>query len=112
MLVRKRYKYRLLTTKNQDSILECWIGANRYLYNAALQQRSIVDYHEQKINYYTQANELPVIKIDFPFFKDVPAQVLQQTLKNLDTAFQRFFKGEGEYPKPKKKLKQLFNECV
>jgi putative transposase len=76
------------------------------LYNAALQQRSIVDYHEQKINYYTQTKELPAIKLDFPFFKDVPAQVLQQTLKNLDTAFVKFFKGEADYPKPKKKFKR------
>ena len=52
-----------------------------------------------------QDRELPALKADFPFFKEVPSQVLQQTLENLDKAYQMFFKGVGDYPIYKKKFK-------
>jgi len=41
--------------------------------------------------------------VEFPWALDVTKCAPQQAIKNLGTAFQRFFKGQGRYPKFKKK---------
>ena len=52
-----------------------------------------------------QSADLPNLKKERPWYKDIPSQPLQQTLMQLDEAFQRFFKGFGGYPKPKRRGK-------
>ena len=104
MIVLRGYKYKLTPNKTQFLLLKQWIGANRCLYNVALVQREITDYREHKLNYGLQASELKVLKEEFPWMKEPPSQTLQQTLRDLDAAFQRFFRGEAKYPKPKKKF--------
>ena len=44
-------------------------------------------------------------KESYAYLNDCPSQALQQTLKNMDKAFQRFFKKEAGYPVFKKKAK-------
>lgn len=77
---------------------------------ASLEIRSQLDSKKKKtwkkykgINWASQDKELPLLKEEFPWFKDVPSQTLQQTIKNLDGAYKRFFEGIGSYPKRKKK---------
>lgn len=95
--------------QTERDTLNQWIGANRCLYNVALTQRKMIDHHEVKargdspINYHYQSKELKELKGEFPWFKDVPSQSLQQTLMNLDNAFKRFWKGVSDYPQYKKK---------
>jgi putative transposase len=48
------------------------------------------------INYYDQANQLPLTKTAFQ--KEVHSQVLQNTLKRVERSFQNFFNGAG-YPR-------------
>ena len=104
MKVVRGYKYKLTPNKAQCLLLKQWIGANRCLYNVALVQREMTDYREHRLNYGSQASELKVLKKEFPWMKEPPSQTLQQTLRDLDRAFQKFFKGEAKYPKPKKKF--------
>ena len=103
MQLLRGYKYKLIPTKEQRLRLNQWIGANRCLYNVALAQREMVDYREHRLSYGLQASELKVLKREFPWMKEPPSQTLQQTLRDLDGAYQRFFKGGAKYPKPKKK---------
>jgi putative transposase len=49
---------------------------------------------------------LPSLKKEFPWMKEPPAQTLQQTLKQLENSFQRFFKGVSGFPRPKKKFQE------
>jgi len=49
------------------------------------------------------SNQLKEKKKELPRLKDCYSQALQQSLKNLDTAFQRFFKKKSKYPNFKKK---------
>ena len=44
-------------------------------------------------------------KESYAYLNDYPSQALQQTLKNMDKAFQRFFKKEAGYPVFKKKAR-------
>lgn len=103
MIVQKAFKFKLDLSDKEKKVLSDWISICRFLYNNALEQR-ILNYTQFKkcINYYDQANELVAVKDAFDFVKEVPSQVLQQKLKDLDSAFQKFFKGGG-FPKFKKK---------
>jgi putative transposase len=92
MKILKAYKYKLKLNKEQEVQFTQIAGSCRFIYNFFLAQRN----QEHKINfispnYYDQATQLPELKEEFLWLKDVPAQVLQQTLKDLDKAFQNFF---------------------
>jgi putative transposase len=65
----------------------------RELYNAALQERR--DAYRQatvSLNYYDQANQLPDIKRERPDLTATHSQVLQDTLKRVQKAFDGFFR--------------------
>jgi putative transposase len=55
--------------------------------------------------YEQQSSDLPNLKKERPWYAHLPSQPLQQMLKQLDEAFQRFFSGQNQYPKPKRKGK-------
>jgi len=78
-------------------------GACRLLHNVALEQRRTYSRRGRYIGYHEQAAQLAELKEAYPFFAEVPHHCLQQVLRDLDTAFQRFFKGQAGYPKPKRK---------
>lgn len=92
-MVRLTYKYRLYPTVGQREKMEDWLEKLRWLYNAALIERSNnwryrgrpVSGHEQRMN-------LPALKKHKPQFKEVHSQVLQNALIRLDHAFENFFR--------------------
>ena len=92
--VRKTYKYRLEPTSEQEQALETVLHRCRMLYNTALEQRRTWWERGQGkgASYYQQATELPDLKIACPEYAEVNAQVLQDTLRRLDKAFQAFFR--------------------
>lgn len=52
-----------------------------------------------------QDADLPNLKRERPWYKSIQHHVLQQMLRRVENAFQGFFKGEGRYPKPKRRGK-------
>ena len=54
--------------------------------------------------YEQQSSNLPILKKERPWYKDINSTVLQQNLKRLNKAFDNFFKGKG-YPKFKNRSK-------
>lgn len=52
-----------------------------------------------------QDADLPNLKRERPWYKSIQHHVLQQMLRRVENAFHRFFKGEGGYPKPKRRSK-------
>jgi len=70
------------------------------LYNAALANR-ITQYKKfgKSVNYFEQQNSLPAFKTVWPEYVELGSQALQATLKRVDFAFERFFKGLGGYPR-------------
>ena len=94
MLLKKGFKYRLDPTDGQIQLFAQFAGACRFLYNRGLEQRKTAYEKEGKsIKYFEQNNELTFLKKQEGtlWLKDIHSQVLQQALKNLDTAFQNFF---------------------
>ncbi len=81
----KAYKYRLYPTKEQARLIASAIELCRYLYNCGLEQR-IRAYKQAgvQLSAYDQINELPDLKEDFPEYKEIHSQVLQDVLRRLD----------------------------
>ena len=87
------YKFKLLPTYSQYEVFSSWAGTCRFLYNLCLEHRILSwQQYRQSYNYYDQANELKNLKVcqGFEWIKDSPAQILQQSLKDLDRAFKSF----------------------
>lgn len=101
----KTYKYKIKPTKTQSERLEQWLGVTRLLYNTALSVK-IEAYRKlgKTISRFDLQKELPEIKKEFPWVKDVNSQSLQCVLKRLDEAYKSFFRGGG-FPRFAKKGK-------
>jgi putative transposase len=91
---------KLNPTIDQANQLGHWLDLSRSVYNACLEQR-ILAYKQSKIwptkpghltTRYGQQNQLPDLKEAIPDFKDINAQVLQETVTRLDKTFQAFFR--------------------
>ncbi len=99
--MKKTYKYRLLGNIATFDKAINWLNLCRRLYNIALEQR-ITIYHQNKgrISCYNQMKQLPELKVSFPEYRDVDAQVLQEVLERLDRAYESFFRrvknGDGK----------------
>jgi len=91
--VMRTYKFRLKPTKEQIEKMEWTLGMCRWLYNSMLEQRKF-SYKRRGItlNYHKQAVELPKIKKEIPELKEIHSQVFQDVAKQLDKAFQAFFR--------------------
>jgi putative transposase len=104
MLVQRAHKYRLEPTPEQVEWLERCVGACRYIYNIALEQRRD-HWRKAKLSYVQQARELTKCRSEFDWLSSIPIHFLQNALKDLDLAFQRFFFGASGHPKPRKRFR-------
>ncbi len=107
----KSFKYRLYPDEEQKVFLEKHFGCCRFVYNHFLALRSNTYKVEKKdISGFECKKLLVPLKKEHPWLREVNSQSLQQSVLNLEVAFQRFFKGLGRYPCfKKKKEKQSFS---
>ena len=102
----KAYKYRIYPNKQQKELIAKTFGCVRFVYNYYLSQR-IEKYKEDKetMSYYECCADLTKLKKteEYQWLKEVDATALQSSLKNLDTAYQKFFKEHSVFPKFKSK---------
>lgn len=99
----KTYKYKLQPTKRQEETFDSWLNTCRYMYNVALSERIMVyEMRKKSVSRYDQHNQLPEIKKQFPFVKEVHSHTMQEVLDRVDKSYQNFFNGAG-FPKFAKK---------
>jgi putative transposase len=108
----KSYKYKLKPTENQKELLNKHFGSVRFVYNFFLNERK-KEYENNKksLNYYDNAKVLTELKNseEYSWIKEINSQSLQTSLKNLDGAYNNFFKFNKGFPKFKsKKSKNSF----
>jgi len=107
----KAIKVKIYPKKWQKETIEKHFGCCRVIYNYGLEQK-IRTYTETKksIGIYSIQKEIPKMYEEKPWLKEVNSQSLQQSLKDLDSAFSHFFKKNNEFPKFKSKYntKQSF----
>jgi putative transposase len=84
--------------------LRRFAGSCRFVYNKALAlNRERYEKKEQLLGYAELCALPPNWKLEHPFLSEVPAQALQQSLKDLERAFADFFQKRADFPKFKKK---------
>jgi len=101
----KVYKYRLYPTNSQKELISKHIGSSRFVYNLSLETKNIA-YLGSKHNFsqFDLIKQLPELKKECEWLKEVNSQSLQQSIQNMEIAFKNFFKGGG-FPKFKSKHK-------
>ena len=102
----KAYKFRLYPNKSQKDLLEKHFGHCRFIYNHFLEIK-INHYKETKktITWIDLANQLPKLKQENLWLKEIGSQSLQQSIRNLDNAYTAFFRSGAGFPKFKSKHK-------
>ena len=110
------YKFLLLPNKEQREKLNIMFGCSRFTWNYFLDLNNKTyleakekDLKKKHLNYYDCANQLTGLKIKNEWLKLANSQSLQQTLKDLDIAYNKFFQKKGGFPNFKsKRNKQSF----
>jgi len=108
----KSFKFQLLPTKEQEVLLSKHFGCRRFVWNYFLNRRKD-EYinNKQNLTYNKCAKELTLLKQknDYNWLNEVNSQSLQHSLKDLDGAYNKFFRKEANFPKFKSKYhKQSF----
>ena len=98
----RRATFRLYPKKKQEQTLRYHRKLHKDLYNAAVSNR-FTQYQKfgHKVDYFEQQNSLPAFKEVWTEYKECNCMTLQATLKRIDYAFGRWFKGLGKRPKYK-----------
>lgn len=106
----RAYKYKMKPTFKQQECLNKAFGCCRFIYNWGLDKK-IQSYKQEKktIGYVELTHELTKLKNDgeHEWLKEVNNTSLQQSLRNLDAAFVRFFREKKGFPKFKSKKKNI-----
>lgn len=101
----KAYKYRLYPTNSQKELIAKHIGSARFVYNLALETKNAAHLgYGVNLSQFDLIKQLPELKKECEWIKEVNSQTLQQSIINVDGAFKQFFKGAG-FPKFKSKHK-------
>ena len=106
----KAYKYRIYPNKKQKELIAKTFGCSRFVYNTYLAKR-IKLYEESKksLSYVQCANDMKKLKSELEWLKEVDSTALQSSLRDLDIAYQKFFKEHSGYPKFKSKKTHKFS---
>ncbi len=107
MPAHRAYRHRLVLTPQQEGVCRRTAGCCRFVYNCGREQRMLgygvtgrgIHYGVQSSSQLKEAKDAD----GFEFLKEAPAQCLQQALKDLDDAYQRFFSGQNRYPQPRRR---------
>ena len=102
----KAYKYRLYPNKKQQELINKHIGCCRYVYNLCLEKKiNAYKTSKKSISSFDLIKLLPSLKKEqeTSFLKEVNSLSLQAAIRNLDSAYKRFFKEKKGFPKFKSK---------
>lgn len=104
MLVHKAYKFRIYPTKEQEVLIVKTIGCSRFVFNHFLAKWNEAYKETGKgLSYGVCSSELPNMKREFLWLKEVDSIAIQSSVRNLADAFSRFFKKQNDAPRFKSK---------
>jgi len=100
--MQKGFKARIYPTREQQNTLLKMFGSCRFVYNYFLAER-VRSYKEDgvSLSYNKTANMLTILKRDrnHLWLNECDSMALQESLRNLDRAYQNFFKGNARFPR-------------
>ena len=107
-VVKRAYKYRFYPTLEQAAELSRTFGCVRKVWNLALQARTTAWHQRQERVTYLQSSALLTgwkRSGDLGYLNEVSSVPLQQGLRHLQSAFDRFWHNQARYPKFKSRKK-------
>jgi putative transposase len=105
-IIHKTYKFRLKPGDDQKKQFAQIAGVCRLVWNLCLEQRvTIYSSSRKSLNSYNQLPEVTQLRREYDWIEDIPAQALQQKVRDLDVAYKNFFEGRAGFPERKKKGK-------
>ena len=101
----KGYKYRIYPNKQQEKQIQKTFGCCRFVYNQTLAYRKDKYDKEKESMNKTSCNNYvnQVLKKEYEWLKEVDKFALTNSIYNMDSAYQKFFKDHTGYPKFKSK---------
>lgn len=115
------YKFRIYPTLEQENLIQRTFGCCRFVFNRYLAKRKeVYAQTSTTMNYYDCAKDMTQLKKSLEWLKGVDATALQSAIRDLDTAYQNFFRrvkqgGKPGYPRFKSKRdhrKSYKSKCV
>src|SRR5205814_8464058 len=96
----KAFKFRIYPNSSQQAALAKQFGAVRFVYNYYLSARQ--EWYEAigtSLSYYDCQNDLAErLKLEYLWLKEADSQALQLSIRDLDTAYKKFFAGRVDSP--------------
>lgn len=104
MLITKALKMRIYPSKEQAIQIDITINCCRFVYNHMLDRNNkVYQRRGEHLSYIDMQNLLPKMKQYLPWLKDADSQALKHACRNVDTAYQNFFKKRTGFPRFKHK---------
>lgn len=101
----KAYKYRIYPNKQQKELIQKTFGCVRFVYNQCLAYKK-EKYETEKISlskFDCNSYCNHILKMNFQWLKEVDKFALTNSIYNMDSAYQKFYKEHTGYPKFKSK---------
>lgn len=108
--MKKAYRYRIYPNKKQKELIAKTFGCCRFVYNTYLAKRiEMYEQNKENLSYVQCSRDLTKLKSELEWLKEVDSQALTSSLRDLDMAYQKFFKEHSGYPKFKSKKTHRFS---
>lgn len=103
--MKQRWVFRCYPTAEQEAALAQTFGCTRFVYNRFLHERTAAFIRGERMNYPQSSSALTVLKRDpeYAWLNEASSVPLQQSLRQLQTAFRNFFEKRSGYPSFKRK---------
>lgn len=101
----KAIKVRIYPNKEQEVYISKQLGCCRFVYNSCLSFRKNEYENSQRSVSFSETDKYcnHVLKNKNPFLREVNSKVLQQSLRDLQTSYQNFFRRGKGFPRFKKR---------
>jgi putative transposase len=112
----KAFKFRIYPSKEQVILINQTIGCCRFVFNHFLEQwNKTYEESGKGLTYNTCAKLLTELKKERTWLKEVDSTALQNSLKHLEDAFNRFFKKQNDRPRFKSRknpVQSYTSQCI
>ena len=99
-MVNKALRVRIYPNKTQQKKIDMTINCCRFVRNHMIERNhKLYERRKEHLNYIAMQNLLPGMKKYLPWLAEADAKALQYACRQVDNAYQRFFKKQGGYPK-------------
>lgn len=110
MSINKAYKFRIYPNKKQEILINKTFGCSRFVYNKYLSKKiEVYESSKETFTYKQCSSDLTNLKKELEWLKEVDKFSLQNSLKDLESAYKKFFEENAGFPKFKSKKTNRFS---